>query len=637
MSNGKIFTTIAIAIAITLIFGISCGGGNNAASPITTGASQTDSGNAITQAVSQESKTHNLWGYWEIRVDKETLQYEIVPIRITSTHWNVLKWLEQGTCTDCVEIISIHPSGMGTVYVTLQIKHPFPSPKLTGFDVRGIPIFNATHVFPVSGLVMADRAAGDGELVNADGYTNLYYGATAGEGPGGLQGYIKGKIATTTVPDATLNGFKRHNSPGYDNTRNAFYAGDAVMAEYEIDMPDGAWVFGYAVDASWAPAVTQPVTNPITDFGPDANCPEAWQILVYQSNVGGGLSSYGGAVKLMIECFDWQGKDDLHFPVIECPELFNTPVKGYFFEDGAGFTQYEAIVPNTNLAPAGTYSCLVSKEAQENDPVKPWLNLTAFQVVKLEVKGQYVDITPPHLNFSPADVAVDGNYAFVAAGINGLHIFDISDPLNPVWYNRLDLNGKIESVYTSGGYAYVTDFYNGLQIIDIDPIEDAHAVKTVFFFGNCADIVVDGGYAYIAEWDFGLRIVDVDPIETAELVNTIDTPGFGQNVTVSGGYAYFADGDAGLEIIDVDPVETASLVKTVDTPVYAYDIAVAGTYAYVADNYGGLVVIDISVPASAVIINTVNTGSNIMGVAVDGNYAYLAVPSLGLQIIDIST
>lgn len=87
------------------------------------------------------------------------------------------------------------------------------------------------------------------------------------------------------------------------NTRNAFYAADTITVTYEIDMPDSPnpFVLGYAVDASWAPPIHKPVTNPMTDFGPAANCPEAWEIIVEQAPVGTGLDECGGEVKLTID------------------------------------------------------------------------------------------------------------------------------------------------------------------------------------------------------------------------------------------------------------------------------------------------------------------------------------------------
>jgi len=49
--------------------------------------------------------------------------------------------------------------------------------------VRGIAMFDGSHLFPQSGLAMSDGTMGDGELLNADGYTTLYNSSTVGHGP----------------------------------------------------------------------------------------------------------------------------------------------------------------------------------------------------------------------------------------------------------------------------------------------------------------------------------------------------------------------------------------------------------------------------------------------------------------------
>ena len=44
---------------------------------------------------------------------------------------------------------------------------------MTGFDVRGIAIFDGHLLFPASGLRTSDSSFEEGEVLNADGYTAL--------------------------------------------------------------------------------------------------------------------------------------------------------------------------------------------------------------------------------------------------------------------------------------------------------------------------------------------------------------------------------------------------------------------------------------------------------------------------------
>ena len=399
--------------AAFLLAAFGCVGGGPA-NPVLPSNGHEGSG-VLTQPANPETSGHYLWGYYTVRIDEKDYSAEIMPIRETAGHWNVLQFLEQWPCTNCFKLAGVSPNPDGTLNVNVSIKQPFANLNLTGFDVRGIAMFSGSHLFPESGLVMSDRTLGEGEVVNADGFTTLFNPTTAGHG---FEGYVKGKLATVTAPGSTLNGYKRFVTDDPANTRNAFYAGDEIIVTFQIDMPDppNPWVFGYAVDASWAPAINKPVDDPMTDFGLSANCPEPWKIEVTDTPVGDGLTDCGGQTKLTIDVYDWQEKDDAHAVVAECPELFDGEVTATWKADAVGFTTYEALVENTKNAPAGTYRCLVSKEAKENDLLKPWLNITAYQLHELEVVVKIMETPTAVAEASQPSAYVGEAISFDASG-----------------------------------------------------------------------------------------------------------------------------------------------------------------------------------------------------------------------------
>ncbi len=378
---------LAGTIMVMLVFVISCStGGLSDSNPTTPD---------ITRNIEADDSGHYLWAYYNIYVDPVEDIYEVVPLRQVADHWNILKFLEQGPCYNCVEVVAVQPTPSGTREWTVNINHPFPSANLTGFDIRGIAMFAGSKYFPMAGLTTPDRTVGDGELVNADGHTTLYNAMTAGSGPGGLQGYLKGKYTPPLTPNALLNGYKRHISPGADG-RNMFYAGTSVAQVYELDMPDSAFVFGYAVDASWAKATNLPVTNPLTDFPPEANCPEPWNIMVTEEVIGQGLHDQGGQTKLILDVYDHQGKISYFPPVVECPDLFGGTANAIFTVDGTDYSRYEVTVNNENIVEMGEYQCLISIEDTANATAPEWLDLTAYKVIILTV-AEFVpqDNLPP--------------------------------------------------------------------------------------------------------------------------------------------------------------------------------------------------------------------------------------------------
>jgi uncharacterized delta-60 repeat protein len=352
----------------------------------------------ITTAQDHESppdvNSHILLGYSLIYVNEAEGKVEMVPVRESVIHLNILKLLEDGPCTNCFKIVGFNFPQPGYLDVNIQIDHPLKNtppddPLLYSvFDVRGIMMFQGSHEFPVAGKSISDPALGDGALLNADGYTALYNGSTITAPIGDLQKYYPGDMATPTIPNSDINGYKYFITDIPANNRNAFFA-DASGVDvqtYSLKLPTGPFVLGYAVDANWWMPINSPVDDPLTDFDTNANCPEAWKIVVTEEPIGDGLTDQGGQTKLIIDVYDWQGKDTHHDPIIECPELFDGTLNATWDSDGTDYARYEVTVSNANLAVAGEYLCLVGVEANENDPInKPWLDLTAYYLQTLTV------------------------------------------------------------------------------------------------------------------------------------------------------------------------------------------------------------------------------------------------------------
>ena len=340
--------------------------------------------------ITQQESNRTLWGVWQITLDPDTLETSVVPWRGAEDHWNARKWLENGPCHDCLKVLSVTDNPDGSKDFEVELTHPFSNPNLTGFDVRGIPMFNHGHDFGDVSVTIPTMESGNGALLNPAGYTYLYNYLTAGHGPGGLQGYSKGYFASATKPDSMINGYRRHISDDPANTRCALYAGDSVTEIYTIDMPD-TFVFGYAVDASWAPPTIKPVTDPMEDFPPEANCLEPWKIFVNEFPIDAGLTDEGGWTRLVIDVYDHQGASTHGEPVIVCPEILTYGVIAEFKAAYSDHATYEAIITNEEDAVPGTYRCLISVLDDEYNPDEWWISLTSFQVINILVDSHTED------------------------------------------------------------------------------------------------------------------------------------------------------------------------------------------------------------------------------------------------------
>jgi hypothetical protein len=224
---------------------------------------------------------YHLWSEHTFYINENHDKIDAVPRRQGRLHLNALKFLES-YCEDCVKIISIYNNGDGTVDLAVKITHPFPGhPEYTGFDVKGIVMFNGSEVneetqpgHPLwpQPFRMSWRELGDPELLNADGYTHRWSPWYDSGSDKPIFKYWAGKHSSGT-PTANINGFLYFYS---NEERHMFECDESVTRTYHISLPPGPVVVGYAVEACWEPPTVTPVVNPATDFPFSANQPEAY-------------------------------------------------------------------------------------------------------------------------------------------------------------------------------------------------------------------------------------------------------------------------------------------------------------------------------------------------------------------------
>jgi len=190
---------------------------------------------------------------------------------------------------------------------------------------------------------------------------------------------------------------------------------------------------------------------------------------------------------------------------------------------------------------------IISFKAMENNGA--WSEeVTTILIV--EIQGHYDTAG------SAVDVAMMGDYAYVADWDQGLIIIDITNKGDPQEAGQYDTAGEAKSVAVSGDYAYIADGENGLVIVDISDPANPALVGSYNTAGNSWDVAVNGDYVYVADDENGLVIVDISDKPNPVLKGQYDTAGYMWGVTVSGDYAYVADGDNGFGIIEITSPDT---------------------------------------------------------------------------------
>ena len=182
-------------------------------------------------------------------------------------------------------------------------------------------------------------------------------------------------------------------------------------------------------------------------------------------------------------------------------------------------------------------------------------------------------------------ITVSGNYLYLANSGDGLRIFDISDPANPVSIGQTNVGGGPTRVVVSNNRAY-TDA-SGLKIYDVS-------------------IPTNPGYLG-------------------------GTNSFAFLHAVSGNHAFSVGDYAGLQIYDVSNPTTPFSVGSTNIGPYSYDVAVAGNYAYLAGSFSNatmpMVIYDISNPARPALAGRLtNSNTFIHSVAMAGNYFVRGCP-----------
>jgi len=238
-------------------------------------------------------------------------------------------------------------------------------------------------------------------------------------------------------------------------------------------------------------------------------------------------------------------------------------------------------------------------------------------------------------------VALQGNYAYVAAGQNGLSIIEISDPAHPVQVGFLDTPTITQNVAVSGNYAYLAESWNvgqgWMRVIDISnatsPLEAGFCTTS----GQAYSVAVSGNCVYVG-CESGLDVIEVSNPSLPVRVGNCNSFWYGHDVMVVGNCAYVAASDR-MAIVNVSNPAAPLMVGSCGLPDHANGVAVAGDYAYVADYNQGFRVVNICNPAAPYEVGSC-PAVTAYGVAVSGAYAYVACssgsPSNGMWIIDIT-
>lgn len=327
--------TIFSILLIALIAALGCSGNSSPVLPgndFNPGLNLT--GASALNPDTQASKA--IWGYYEIQINTETWEAEVIPVRGVEYTVDVVQFLQKPVGDPSNLQISVNDVvdwfSEGKIGVEVGLDHPFPGfDQYTGWDVMGV------FITPGSLLGNYDpdlqfTAGGDQPiLLNPDGYTRWMNPVEFPEN-GTILNFTTGKLGTPDIGlfNSTINAYKYFadkldaiqdvgeffaSDPSNVTDRGAFRAGSLNHRQYDLQFPivseKPTLIFQYAVVASWVEPDSTLSGNPDIlevpgDFPYSANADEPIYMKINdESSLYYNGSEGGGNIKLDIEFFDW--------------------------------------------------------------------------------------------------------------------------------------------------------------------------------------------------------------------------------------------------------------------------------------------------------------------------------------------
>lgn len=230
------------------------------------------------------------------------------------------------------------------------------------------------------------------------------------------------------------------------------------------------------------------------------------------------------------------------------------------------------------------------------------------------------------------DVGVSGDFAYVAAYDEKLLIYDVSDPREPALVATHETSGNTTGLFVTDRCAFVATWYT-LDVFDItDP---RHATRVAVYPADCSDLVVRDNLAYLAGSD-ELTILDVSEPSQPAWVGSWGGMYAGQDVAVCGDYAYFTGFD--VEVINIANPASPYWVGTaqLSAATLAHEVAATSGHILVAQWWAGLEIFNVSEPHAPESLTVYNRVNHALWVTADRDHACTSGYTPGVQIVDIS-
>ncbi len=235
-----------------------------------------------------------------------------------------------------------------------------------------------------------------------------------------------------------------------------------------------------------------------------------------------------------------------------------------------------------------------------------------------------------------SQVMIEGSYAylFLPGYSHDLQIVDISTPARPTPLTTLILSNSLRSLAVDNDYLYLAAGIGGVQVLDItDPGHPSEVSR--YGAGGWRVMAVAGGYVYWVSGQQQLQLVDFSNPRQPVIVGSYLAPNPIAKVTVANEHAYVLLTGGDLHLVQVSDPTRPKEVGVFTLPGLILDMVIRDNYAYIGTTESSLHIVDLSSPAAPQEIGVIQLTSEwVWGVAVEGDLAYLLGDQL--HVVDIS-
>jgi hypothetical protein len=239
------------------------------------------------------------------------------------------------------------------------------------------------------------------------------------------------------------------------------------------------------------------------------------------------------------------------------------------------------------------------------------------------------------------DVLLHGDHLYVA-GSDVLVVYDVHDPLVPIWVESLPIDGgTARALLAWGGRLYVAAEDGGVRIFDLSDPDHPLAVATIATAGPAVGLHLTGPHLCVAEEWSGLEIYDVGDLQAIERtaawsasdVSLVDLASNGSTLCAAALVPEWDVLEAAVVVFDLLAGDISYR--------YRWDseyggpgprIEMAGTTAFLVPGYAGPLILQIG-PSTANIVDLVDAGADVTDAAFDGSRLWMATGA-GLSAYD---